>query len=84
MSDNADEDRTAWEGHALAFGVTALDIDALLTTAREAGLHKWTHNARSYELQDRLMDTGLTREQLALVAAVCLSRLLPKPPEHLW
>lgn len=68
-----------WEEHLV--DVTGISIDGILTTAREAGLHKWTHNARSYELENRLLETSLTREQFALITAVCLSRMLPRPPE---
>jgi hypothetical protein len=68
-----------WEEHLM--DVAGVSVENILTVARDAGLVKWTHNARSYELQDRLLDTALNREQMALIAAVCLSRLLPKPPE---
>jgi hypothetical protein len=68
-----------WEEYVM--DVAGVSVENILTVARDAGLTKWTHNARSYELQERLLDTSLDREQMALVAAVCLSRLLPKPPE---
>lgn len=79
MSSEDHEDPDNWEEYLL--GVTALSVDSILATAREAGLHKWTHNARSYELEQRLLETTVTREQLALIAAVCLSRMLHRPPE---
>lgn len=68
-----------WEQHLL--DVTGVSIDGILATAREAGLHQWTHNARSYELEERLLETSLTREQFALITAVCLSRMLTRTPE---
>lgn len=61
--------------------VTGISIDNILAIAREAGLHLWTHNARSYTLEEQLLETDLTREQFALITAVCLSRMLPQPPE---
>lgn len=67
-----------WEHHLL--DVTGISVDGIIATAREAGLDKWTHNARSYELEERLLETSLTREQFALITAVCISRMLPTPP----
>jgi hypothetical protein len=67
-----------WEAHLLE--ITGVSVDNILRVAREAGLGQWTHNARSYELEARLLDTELNREQLALLTAVCLSRMLPRPP----
>lgn len=79
MSDDDREEPKNWEEYVLS--ATGVSIDHILQVARESGLHKWTHNARSYELEGRLLETTLTREEMALIAAVCLSRMMPRAPE---
>lgn len=74
---DACRDADAWEQHLLK--VTGLGVDYLVAAARDAGLSTWSHNARTYELQQQLLHSSLRRDDLALLTALCLSRFLDQP-----